>query len=329
MDNYINKLYFGDCLCVCNNLLNTPVKGNIDLIYIDPPFGFKMDERFGMIPWKKNTQPKNRVDEILPEIEKLQDVGIANYLRWLYSRLVLMRELLSDKGSIYVHLDWHVGHYVKLLMDEIFGKDNFVNEIVWQYDGPQSPSPIKFASKHDSIFRYAKKIVNTLTKELYYYEEEDFNPKKYQLDINGNYFYTIPKGDYTEESIKKLDAEGKIFWTTNGTARIKKFIELSVDGCKMLKKKKIPDVWQITSLGLAANSKENLGYATQKPEKLLERIIKASSNEDSIVADFFAGSGTTGAVAEKLGRRWIMSDISSKSIETIKSRMNLSEKDII
>lgn len=129
MNNYTNKLYFGDCLSVCNKLLNTSVKGDIDLIYIDPPFGFKKDECFGMIPWKQNTQPKNRVDEILPEIEKLQGIGVANYLRWLYSRLVLMRELLSDKGSIYVHLDWHVGHYVKLLMDEFLGKINLLMKL--------------------------------------------------------------------------------------------------------------------------------------------------------------------------------------------------------
>lgn len=289
MDNYTNKLYFGDCLSVCNNLLNTSVKGDIDLIYIDPPFGFKRDECFGMIPWKKNTQTKNRVDEILPEIEKLQDIGVANYLRWLYPRLVLMRELLSDKGSIYVHLDWHVGHYVKLLMDEIFGKNRMRNEIIWFYDDSPGRSNNFFPRKHDSIFWYSK---------------------------NGKYIFNAD-----DVRIPLLEASVERYRTPRRLGG-REYI-----GGDSAEEGKIPeDVWKIPVI--KGNSREKIGYQTQKPEKLLERIIKASSNEDSIVADFFAGSGTTGAVAEKLGRRWIMSDISSKSIETIKCRMNLEEKDI-
>ena len=305
MDNCINKLYFGDCLAVCNNLLNTSVNGNIDLIYIDPPFGFKRDECFGMIPWKQNTQPKNRVDEILPEIEKLQDIGVANYLRWLYPRLVIMRELLSDKGSIYVHLDWHVGHYVKLLMDEIFGKDKFVNEIVWCYTQGGRPV-LGFPNKHDIL--------------LFYSKTEDFLLNKEAIKIPYDLYSAKSSSAFT-----KTDSDGRKFYTkqVNG----KTYTYYQDEG------KNPYDWWndipKITGRAAVSENTELTGYDTQKPEKLLERIIKASSNEDSIVADFFAGSGTTGAVAEKLGRRWIMSDISSKSIETIKCRMNLEEKDII
>ena len=299
MDNDTNKLYFGDCLSVCNNLLNTSVRGDIDLIYIDPPFGFKRDECFGMIPWKKNTQPKNRVDEILPEIEKLQDIGVANYLRWLYPRLVIMRELLSDKGSIYVHLDWHVGHYVKLLMDEIFGKNRMRNEIIWYYKNGGGRSNSWFNRQHDTLLYYSKN------------EDTIFNPKDVgeKKNTDEGSFSGYFKTDENGRRYQEVRANGKIY---------KYFVD----------EPKLPDdVWNI---GIIAqrDKTERTGYVTQKPEKLLERIIKASSNENSIVADFFAGSGTTGAVAEKLGRRWIMSDISSKSIETIKCRMKLEEKDI-
>ena len=343
MDNYTNKLYFGDCLSVCNNLLNTSVKGDIDLIYIDPPFGFKRDECFGMIPWKQNTQPKNRVDEILPEIEKLQDIGVANYLRWLYTRLVLMRELLSDRGSIYVHLDWHVGHYVKLLMDEIFGKDKFVNEIVWQRTGAQN-NATSYGTNFDNILIYCKTknyIWNpqfsayTAEDIQEYFKKEKETGKLYRLNNPTGQGYqhqtrNFGKGNILppanrhwsieQKEIDRLLACNRIVFTKSGYPFIKKYID-------ELPGKNIQSIW--TDCIPPRKSPELTGYQTQKPEKLLERIIKASSNENSIVADFFAGSGTTGAVAEKLGRRWIMSDISSKSIETIKCRMNLEEKDII
>ena len=302
MDNYINKLYFGDCLSVCNNLLNTSVKGGIDLIYIDPPFGFKKDECFGMVPWKKNTQPKNEVDEILPEIEKLQDIGVANYLRWLYPRLVLMRELLSDKGSIYVHLDWHIGHYVKILMDEIFGKDKFVNEIIWNKGFRGTESQRIFQHSHDTILMYS-------TSKNYIWNQQgqpykDMSLGRYnQIDENGKRYALI----------KRTRTNGEVYYGKTYPNEAGK---------------KINDVISHIAT-MASTNKERLGYDTQKPEELVNIFIKASSNENSIVADFFAGSGTTGAVAEKLGRRWIMSDISSKSIETIKGRMNLSEKDIV
>lgn len=294
-----NMLIQGDNLPVLKYIYKNGYEGKIDLIYIDPPFNTGRKDFAYNDSWK----------------------SVNDYLDFLRPRLFWMRELLSDKGSIYVHLDWHVGHYVKIMMDEIFGKENFVNEVVWQYDGPQSPSPIKFATKHDTLLRYSKNSKIVRAYELYYFKEEAFDPKKYKVDDEGNFYYTIPKGDYSSDSIDRLNNEGKIIWTKSGTARIKKIVEVSSDKTKMLKKKKIPDVWHITSLGLAAKSKENLGYATQKPEALLERIIKASSNEDSIVADFFAGSGTTGAVAEKLGRRWIMCDSNPTAIEVIKKRM--------
>lgn len=325
--NWLNRLCYGDNLMVMQALLTgdkatglPSMRGKIDLIYIDPPYDSKADYRTKITLPGCDIDLKPTVLEQFAYSDTWKD-GTVSYLKNLYPRLYLMQELLSDKGTIYVHVDWHVGHYVKILIDEVFGKGNFLNEIIWQYDGPQSPSPTKFATKHDTVFRYAKNFNECISNELYYYEEEEFNSKKYQIDTSGNFYYTIPKGDYTDESIKRLDKEGKIVWTSTGSARIKKIIELSKDKTKMLKKKKIPDVWKITSLGLAANSKENLGYATQKPEALLERIIKASSNKNSIVADFYAGSGTTGAVAEKLGRRWIMSDLGKPANMIMRKRL--------
>lgn len=316
---WLNRLIYGDNLLVMAALLAgdertslDSLRGKVNLVYIDPPFDSKADYRTKIHLPGSDISQKPTVLEQFAYSDTWKD-GTASYLRMICPRLILLRELLADTGSIYVHLDWHVGHYVKVLMDEIFGKENFVNEIIWKYEGPQSPSGLKFASKHDTILRYVRDIAEASAQELYFWESEPFDATKYKQDDNGRYFYTIPKGDYTDESIKRLDAEGKIQWTSTGKARIKKFVEISEDGKYLLKRKKIPDVWEITSLGLAANSKENTGYTTQKPERLLERIIKASSNAGDLVLDVFGGSGTTAAVAERLGRRWISADIGKPS----------------
>lgn len=293
MERYINNngiLYYSDNLLVMQALLNgdeatglPSMRGKIDLIYIDPPFCCDTDKKFGLPSWSKNTQPTNRVDEIFPEICKLGGIPVANYLRWLYPRLYLMRELLSEQGSIYVHVDWHVGHYVKILLDDIFGKIQFTNEIIWAYkSGGVGDST--FARKHDVIYFYKKSnqsIFNVLKEKSY---NRGFKPYRF-------------KG--------VSEYEDELGWYT-------------LVNCK--------DVWDIEMVGRTAQ--ERVNYATQKPEALLEKIIKASSNENSIVADFFGGSGTTGAVAERLGRRWIMSDINLESLTTVIKRLNLTKEDI-
>ena len=266
----------GDNLQAMQYMVNNDFKNKIDLIYIDPPFCCKADEKFGMIPWNKNTQSKNRVDELLPLIEQTAGLDIANYLRFMYPRLCLMKELLSDRGSIYVHLDWHVGHYVKIMMDEIFGRENFVNEIIWCYKSG-GVGEKTFARKHDNIFLYAKNMNNNI-----------FNMQKEK-----SYFSSTKPGFKNIEIFK--DDKG---WYSMANVR---------------------DYWDINIVG--RTSEERLNYATQKPEALLERIIKASSNENSIVADFFCGSGTTAAVAERLGRRWITIDNNKQAIECIIKRL--------
>lgn len=261
-------------------------KGKIDLIYIDPPFGIKTDEKFNMIPWSKNIQNRNEVDVIFPTLEKILTNGECNYLRWLYPRLVLMKELLSEKGSIYVHEDWHVGHYVKILMDEIFGRNNFRNEIIrWYLWGGRGKS--QWNSKHDDIYFYSKS------------NEWIFN----YLDVLDDHTLV------SEGAQNRVKYKGALV-----NHREEKESEIPKD-------KVLPsDTWYIATIN--AMSKERIDYATQKPEDLLEKIISASSNENSIVADFFAGSGTTGAVAEKLGRRWIMCDSNPNAVKIAQERIN-------
>lgn len=267
----------GDNLILMQQLIDAGVE--VDLVYIDPPYGIKVDEKFGMLAWKDVFEPKNRVDEII-NIELLCSKGECNYLRWLYPRLVLLKELLSERGSIYLHIDWHAGHYVKLIMDDIFGKENFRNEIVWCYrQGGRSQS--NYSQKHDTIYWYSKSNSQWV-----------FNGDSVRVPYEGT-------GGY-QTSGKGVVINGKVY----------KPNELG----------KIPeDWWDIPAI--PPMSMERIGYATQKPEALLERIIKGSSNEDSIVLDVFGGSGTTAAVAERLGRRWIIIDNNPEAIEIITKRI--------
>lgn len=275
-----NRLIYGDNLLAMAALLagdeTTPsLRGKVDLIYIDPPFDSKADYR------TKVTLPGVELEQKPTVIEQFAysdtwSGGTASYLAMITPRLVLMRELLADTGSIYVHLDWHVGHYVRLVMDELFGKDGFRNEVIWAYTGP-SNTKNWFPRKHDTIFYYAKS------------SSPHFD------------------GDAIRIPYKKLE-------TGNTSGIFKSAATLSEDG-------KIPEDWwaDITTVGRLLN--ENLGYDTQKPEGLLERIIKASSKTGHLVADFTAGSGTTAAVAEKLGRRWIATDLGKPACMIMRKRL--------
>lgn len=273
-----NKLIWGDNKYVMSSLLAN-YTGKIDLIYIDPPFdvGADFSVKTEIGDYEITKEPS------IIEQKAYRDTwgqGVNSYLHMLYERLCIMRDLLSDKGSIYVHLDWHVGQYVKVILDEIFGKENFRNEIVWCYTSG-GKSRKMFSRKHDNIFFYSK-------SDNYIFNDEDIRIPYSQKTID-NYKEGLKGSTYTSDV--KLNELGKI----------------------------PEDYWDIA---IASKSLiENLGYPTQKPEKLLERIIKASSNKDSIVADFFVGSGTSVAVAEKLGRQWIASDLSRFSIHTTRKRL--------
>lgn len=285
-DGWFNRLINGDNLFAIQALLTgdpatglPSMRGKIDLIYIDPPFDSKADYRTKITLPNGDVEQKPTVLEQFAYSDTWSD-GTISYLKMLYPRLALMKELLSDQGSIYVHCDWHAGHYLKVILDDIFGKQNFVNEVIWNYHDPAGTVSDRYKRKHDNIFVYAK----------------NDSARFFNIDA-----VRVP---YSEGTQKQAET-GQISF-----GRVTKLNELG---------KVREDVWEIPIIN--SQAKERVAYATQKPEKLLEIIIKASSNENSIVADFFGGSGTTAAVAEKLGRRWITSDLGKPSCMIMRKRL--------
>ncbi|HOV92443.1 MAG TPA: site-specific DNA-methyltransferase [Candidatus Kapabacteria bacterium] len=277
-----NLLIWGDNKLVMSSFIKQGWAGKINLIYIDPPFFTGSDFT---VRTKVGNEEVKKEPSIIEE-RAYRDTwsgGIASYLKYMYERLVLMRELLAENGSIYVHLDWHVGHYVKVMMDEIFGYDNFVNDITWHYFmGGKSPN--MFGRKHDIILFYSKS------------DKWTFNRLKNKRRLD--YIPGLSAKSSTGEKIEETTGKDEVGW----------YSIVSVD-----------DVWDIS--GVFNMSYEYIAFDTQKPEALLKRIILASSNEGDIIADFFCGSGTTLAVAEKLGRRWIGSDLSKFAIQVTRKRL--------
>ena len=280
-DGWMNRLIYGDNLLAMQALLAgdaqtglPSLRGKVDLIYIDPPFDSKADYR------TKISLPGTDVEQRPTVLEQFAyadtwEEGTVSYLKMIYPRLVLMKELLSYKGSIYIHIDWHIGAYVRVILDDIFGKANFVNEIIWCYKSGGA-GDTGFAKKHDTIMFYSRSkefIFNNLKEKSYMMPWSGKNPAQT--------YYTDERGTYTLVNVKD-------YWTDIGM--------------------------------LATSSHERVGYATQKPEALLERIIKASSNPGDLVCDFFGGSGTTAAVAERLGRRWITCDIGKPASLVMRKR---------
>ena len=276
--NWQNLLFYGDNKDVLATLLEQGFRGKIDLIYIDPPFMSGTDyARKVELRGLKETRTDIDDADLLQQTMYFDMWNNDTYLQFMYERLILLKELLAETGNIYIHLDWHVGHYIKLLMDEIFGQDNFRNEIVWVYSGATSPGMNVYARRHEIILWYSKS------------EKYTFEPDRIRQE-------------YSETS-KKMVGKKKIFHHGKEAVTIK----LSESG-------KFPEDWIYIPTGIAM-ANEHLGFQTQKPEALLERIIKASSNPDDLVLDCFIGSGTTARVAQKLGRRWIGCDINKGAIQ--------------
>jgi len=321
-NEWLNRLIYGDNLLVMQGLLAgdehtglPSMRGKIDLIYIDPPFDSKADYRTKIHLPNADIEQRPTVIEQFAYADTWKD-GTVSYLKMLYPRLVLMRELLSEQGSIYVHIDWHVGHYVKILMDEIFGKHNFINEIIWKSGNIKGAktSADKFGRVVDTLFLYSK-AENPFFETPYKPIDLDSKHNKFRFrDAAGRlYSRDTPLGDYSEESIRTFEEQGKIYTTKNGKKQLIRYYD-EVKGIA------IGNLWDdIDYINQVA--KERLNYATQKPEKLIERVIKASCPTNGMVADFFAGSGTMGAVAEKLGRRWLMADLGKPACMIMRKRL--------
>ena len=331
---WMNRLIYGDNLLAIQALLAgdeatglSSLRGKVDLIYIDPPFDSKADYRTKINLPGIDIEQKPTVIEQFAYSDTWQD-GTVSYLKMLYPRLVLMRELLSDKGSIYVHIDWHVGAYVKAIMDDVFGKENFKNEIIWKSAvGDTSNKNKKYIKSHDTILYYTKafkyQVWNDIfqeysdrNKDAYKYKDEKGVFRFVPIDNpgGGGYIYDLGYGETVPTNGYRMPKETALKWIEEG--------ELIVERGKCPKRKlyqkteglRCTDIWN------DINHERGLVYATQKPEALLERIIKASSNEGDLVCDFFGGSGTTAAVAERLGRRWITTDIGKPAILVMRKR---------
>ena len=286
-DNWQNLLFHGDNKDVLATLLELGFRGKIDLIYIDPPFKSGVDyvRKIELRGLKNLGRIEEDEASILQQTMYFDIWNNDSYLQFMYERLMLLKELLSETGSIYVHLDWHVGHYIKLIMDEIFGQENFRNEIVWCYRRWSAQSKI-FQNSHDYLLWYSK---------------------------GDNYIWIQLLEEYADNAahFTEEDDKGKFRWQYLRGKKYKLYLK---EGTRM--KDWWDDLPYINSM-----AHERFGFSTQKPENILERIIKASSDCDDIVLDCFIGSGTTAAVAQKLGRRWIGCDINKGAIQITSKRL--------
>jgi len=315
-----NRLIYGDNLLAMAALLagddTTPsMRGKVNLIYIDPPFDSKADYRFGIsLPGFELDQKPTVMEQFA--YSDTWNEGTASYLEMLIPRIVVMRELLAQDGTIFIHLDGKVGHYVKVVLDDIFGKENYRNCITWQRDptgkGAKRTSK-KLPNEYDLIFFYSQSNNYTFFQPL---RELSAKQKAVYDKVEtgtGRRFKTVTLGDYSAASIARMEDEGLIYTTSTGSKYKKYYLDEGADV--------VGSIWTdiIVSTGLKA--KESVGYNTQKPTELIKRIVEMTTKPGDLVADFFAGSGTTAAVAERLDRKWILSDIGKPAIMVSRKRL--------
>lgn len=326
--DWLNKIIFGDNLQVLKTLVEMKHRGELKnadgtngvrLVYIDPPFATMQDF--------SNKDSKAYSDKLAG----------AEFLEWLRKRLILLREVLSDDGTLYIHLDYRKSHYVKVLLDEIFSEGNYRNEIIWQKLSSAKSQSSYYSNIKDNILVYSKsrnavfnpQYISGKKDDKNYPHVEEHTGRQYgSFDFTqsgqgperrfGDKLLSPPDGKHWIWSQEKIDEgikNGRIIFTQNGLPRVKRYLDEK-------KGNYLGDIWNDEGVPpLAANSLERVNYPTQKPEKLLERIITSSSNKGDLILDCFGGSGTTAAVAEKLGRRWITVDAGKLSIYTIQKRI--------
>jgi adenine-specific DNA-methyltransferase len=346
LDDFRNQLIWGDNQLVLASLLED-FKGKVDLIYIDPPFDVGAD--FTMNVAIGDAQEQVEKDQSTLEMVAYRDTwgkGTDSYVHMMYERLILMRELLSESGSIYVHCDWRVNHYLKAILDELFGKSRLINEIAWKRTtahGDAAQGARRYDIVHDSILFYAKGESFTWHTQYVPFSDEQIAQQYNKLEDDGRRYRLVtptakkkggdtsyewrgvrpPPGRYwayTREKMQAMHDAGRLYYSSTGQPYIKYYLDERPGVA-------VQSFWSDVKQ-LAPTADERIGFVTQKPEALLERIIRASSDEGSIVADFFCGSGTTGAVAERLNRRWIMADIGRFAIHMSRKRMIEVQRDL-
>jgi len=280
--DFKNLLLQGDCLSACAYLKSKDIK--VDLVYIDPPFASGANYAKKIYLRNGNKEKVESDDTTIGEEIMYGDIWQKeDYLNWLYERLLAIRDIMSEKASIWIHLDWHIGSYVKVLLDEVFGEENFLNEVIWHFTSSKSPND-RYGRKHNTIFTYTKSA-DDHTFKLEQTPLSEFSKSKYDL----------------------VEEDGRRYKLVRG---FKKYLKEEIP---------IDDVWDIPLENV--QSKNNTGYDTQKPEALLKRILEASSEQGLIVADFFVGSGTTAKVTQNLGRKFIACDIGINAIQTTRDRL--------
>ena len=333
---WTNKLIWGDNKLILSSLKNGPMRreiekqGGLKLIYIDPPFDVGADFSMNVeIGDESFTKKPSVIEEVA--YRDTWGKGADSFIAMIYERLKLMHGLLADDGSIYLHCDWRLSGCMRIVLEEVFGKSGFKNEIIWQGAvGDTSAKNIKFIKSHDTIFFFGKdsgfNIWNDVFQEyseasnkLYRQEDKKGRYRLAPIDNpgGGGYIYDLGYGEVMPKNGYRMPKETALEWIKQGILDVQKG---KVPGKKLYMSEGVRcrDVWaDIASL----QGVESIGYATQKPEKLLARIIQASSNEGDLVADFFCGSGTTLAVAEKLGRKWIGTDLGRFAIHTSRKRL--------
>jgi len=313
MDDFRNRLIWGDNKLVMSSLLRE-FKGKVDLIYIDPPFDVGAD--FTMeVPIGENNDLIEK-DQSTLEMVAYRDTwgkGTDSYLSMLVDRSSLIYQLLAENGILYLHLDWRMVHLVKVALDSIFGTEKFMCNIIWKrIKSGRKASANKWLAVDDILLAYTKG--NHCVNQQYIPYSDEYKKRFIHTDERGPYFWDNI-GTYSQERLKRLEAEGRIKYPDNPNAkpRMKNYLW---EGKGVI----VDNIW-LDIPPVNSQASEDTAYATQKPEALLERIIKASSNEGDLVADLFCGSGTTLAVAEKLGRRWIGADLGRFAVHTTRKRM--------
>lgn len=342
-----NKLIWGDNKLILSSLANGPLReeiekeGGLKLVYIDPPFAVGSDFSHTI---ELNGETATKSQSVLEEIayRDTWQRGISSYLSMMYERIKLIYNLLAKDGSLYIHCDSRVNSYLRILLDDIFSKENFRNEIIWQKIRVVKAQSLSYGNVNDSIFYYGKskdsKLINQFTEQ-----DSDYEKKFDKIDKEGNKYQLVsliqkgagparrfgdrlispPAGMHWIWSQERIDEALKndlIEFTSTGNPRKKQFLDES-------KGKMVDSLW-VDIFPVNSQAIESVSYPTQKPESLLERIINASSNEGDLIADFFCGSGTTAAVAEKLNRKWITTDLGRFAIHTTRKRMIGVQRDL-